>query len=1177
MNFVEKFDVRPSLDASDATNQSVVGPHQHSSDGHTITVDDAHLLFTGDYTRLGSDLILTKDGRKLVFDDYFHGEKRAALASPDGASFSGDIINALTGHVQYAQAAGDPDPGKVIGHVTKLTGNATVIRNGVSIVLNNGDNVYKGDVVQSGSGSSLGITFIDGTVFGLAQNARMVLNEMVYDPNGSNNSSLMSLVQGTITFVAGETAKHGDMKIDTPTAVLGIRGTAVLVEIGFEVQTGNTSVPVKFQVLQEPDGRVGSYVLYAKSDVNFSNPIATVNRAGEVVNFSANGDFTRAQVAQLAPEAKAIVDQALQAYFPNYTPPASTDTKTNGPPAGSTPATPPTPQQEKLVPLNPTGTPTTTPINYIAPTPPSTPDAAPVIKTVEVTITPLNSAPVITVTPVVDLPTFKIADHVTITDPDSNNPAFNDVPEPYVPGSGKVISAVGPGYTPSSIDLAKLVHVDPETGAVTYDVASFAFLKTGDKVVVTIGFDSRSGPDTVAETLDVTIAGVNDVPVVVSARIAVAQGQTVVLSAADIIVSDPDSSSFKFTVTNVSHGNFQVTTDGAHWNNSSTFTTEDINAGHVRFVHDGTELPPAFSIQADDGEASNHLSDVLVGTVNYGNINDPPTITSAALAVSEGGITVLSAADIGVVDPDNISFTFNVSNVTHGNFQTSVDGVSWVDASSFTTQDLASGYVRFVHDGGEAAPTFSIQADDGGSVNNLSNALPGSVSFTNVNDAPVLSPTAPTLSSILVNAVTNGGQTVASIIGSSITDSDAGAVHGIAITSSVALHGTWQFSTDDGTSWTDFGTYSAGSTLLLADTDKVRFLPDGTHQEVATFSYVAWDETSGTHGTAVDASNVGGETAFSVSSDSASITVFSPANVAPVATPVTLAVGTEDITYTITATTLLTGVTDADGPSLSITSVSVASGGGSIVDNGNGTWSYTPATNYNGPVSFNYAASDGSLTSSSAASLTLAAVNDAPTITAASLIVSEGGTVQLTPASIGVIDPDNSSFTFSVTNVTHGNFQTSADGVNWSNATSFTTADLSANHVRFVHDGGEAAPTFSIQANDGSASNNLSNIFAGNVSFTNVNDAPVITAASLTISEGGVVQLTPATIGVTDPDSSSFSFSVTNVTHGNFQISTDGVNWSNATSFTTADLAAQPCPLRPRRRRCRSDLLDPGQ
>ena len=90
----------------------------------------------------------------------------------------------------------------------------------------------------------------------------MVLNEMVYDPNGSNNSSLLSLVAGTITFVAGETAKHGDMKIDTPVATMGIRGTAVLVEIDFTVPGQGGTPNASFQVLVEPDGtarRVGAW------------------------------------------------------------------------------------------------------------------------------------------------------------------------------------------------------------------------------------------------------------------------------------------------------------------------------------------------------------------------------------------------------------------------------------------------------------------------------------------------------------------------------------------------------------------------------------------------------------------------------------------------------------------------------------------------------------------------------------------------------------------------------------------------------------------------------------------------------------------------------------------------------------------------------------------------------
>ena len=238
MNYAGKFDAKLPVDGSGAPfhgHLHVDSVSRPCACRTPLSSPDAHLLFNGDFKRSGVDLILSKDDHELVLQDYFKGEKRAALSSPDGAHLTGDIINALTGHQQFAQADGSASVGKVIGHVTKLVGTATAIRNGVSIILNNGDNVEKGDVVQSGSGSTLGITFIDGTVFGLSSNARMVLNEMVYDPNGSNNSSLLSLVAGTISFVAGETAKHGDMKVDTPVATMGIRGTAVLVEIDFDV------------------------------------------------------------------------------------------------------------------------------------------------------------------------------------------------------------------------------------------------------------------------------------------------------------------------------------------------------------------------------------------------------------------------------------------------------------------------------------------------------------------------------------------------------------------------------------------------------------------------------------------------------------------------------------------------------------------------------------------------------------------------------------------------------------------------------------------------------------------------------------------------------------------------------------------------------------------------------
>ena len=261
--------------------------------------------------------MLSKDGHEFVARDYFRGENRATLASPDGANLTGKTVEALAGQVDYAQAGGNITPAKVIGQVTKLTGSATAIRNGVSISLNVGDNVHKGDVVQSGSDSSLGITFIDGTVFGLSSNARMVLNEMIYNPAGSNNASLLTLVQGTISFVAGATAKNGDMKVETPTATMGIRGTAVLVEIDFDIPQPGVAPPVSFRILVEPNGTTGEYVLLDKLTLL---PIATVNQPGTQTIVNGQGIVTFIASAQIPANAQQLINEIFSLKFTDANP-----------------------------------------------------------------------------------------------------------------------------------------------------------------------------------------------------------------------------------------------------------------------------------------------------------------------------------------------------------------------------------------------------------------------------------------------------------------------------------------------------------------------------------------------------------------------------------------------------------------------------------------------------------------------------------------------------------------------------------------------------------------------------------------------------------------------------------------------------------------------------------------
>src|SRR5262245_9108629 len=196
-------------------------------DAASVTIPDGHLLFTAEFKRKGSDLVLTgDDGHKILVPDYFRHDKQPDLVSPEGALLSASLVELLSGSAtpgQYAQAAA-PVAQQPIGRVETVSGSATVTRNGVAVDLNVGDLVFQGDVVQTRSDSMLGIGFADGSAFSLKENARMALNEFVYDPNGTSNSALFSLNQGAFTFTAGKVAKSGGLRIDTPVA--RIRGTS---------------------------------------------------------------------------------------------------------------------------------------------------------------------------------------------------------------------------------------------------------------------------------------------------------------------------------------------------------------------------------------------------------------------------------------------------------------------------------------------------------------------------------------------------------------------------------------------------------------------------------------------------------------------------------------------------------------------------------------------------------------------------------------------------------------------------------------------------------------------------------------------------------------------------------------------------------------------------------------
>ena len=112
---------RPSTGRVLVDGIDIGGLPQSGNAESSITLPDAHLLFSGHYERYGKDLIISNQTHHFVVPNYFHGDKRPLLVSPDGAPLDSAFVAAMTGHAEYAQAGGNP-AAKVVGHVAKMTG-----------------------------------------------------------------------------------------------------------------------------------------------------------------------------------------------------------------------------------------------------------------------------------------------------------------------------------------------------------------------------------------------------------------------------------------------------------------------------------------------------------------------------------------------------------------------------------------------------------------------------------------------------------------------------------------------------------------------------------------------------------------------------------------------------------------------------------------------------------------------------------------------------------------------------------------------------------------------------------------------------------------------------------------------------------------------------------------------
>jgi VCBS repeat-containing protein len=114
---------------------------------------------------------------------------------------------------------------QVIGNIQSAFGCGTLRRaSGIAVQVMVDDPVCQGDVIETAADGRIGIRFIDGTVFNLSPGTRVAMNEFVCDSTGVSHSALFRLTRGSFAFIAGQVAKSGCLRIDTPLG--SIRGRA---------------------------------------------------------------------------------------------------------------------------------------------------------------------------------------------------------------------------------------------------------------------------------------------------------------------------------------------------------------------------------------------------------------------------------------------------------------------------------------------------------------------------------------------------------------------------------------------------------------------------------------------------------------------------------------------------------------------------------------------------------------------------------------------------------------------------------------------------------------------------------------------------------------------------------------------------------------------------------------
>ncbi|MEZ9271642.1 tandem-95 repeat protein [Vibrio cyclitrophicus] len=641
---------------------------------------------------------------------------------------------------------------------------------------------------------------------------------------------------------------------------------------------------------------------------------------------------------------------------------------------------------------------------------------------------------------------------------------------------------------------------------------------------VDLTYDVSDGTDVVSANIDVQVVPINDVPVAGTTAYSVEEDGSITLSDTQLLANSSDVEGEVF-VSDVSYSG----TDGVFTDNGDgTYTfapNENFNG----------DISLDVSVMDEDGATAETTAGIDVIAVN-----DLPVAGSTTYSVDEDNVITISEAQL-IANSSDIEGDVSVSDVSYsgadGIFTDNGDGtysfaanenfngninldVTVIDDDGATAQTTAGIDVIAVNDA-PVSGDLAYSVDEDGSITLSQEQLLAQASDLDGDDLTAANLTAGDNATVTANDdgsftitpdadfngdidlsfdLSDGTETVVAT-----ADLIVNPVNDIAVVEDVA----YTIEEDGSLTFTD--------EQLLAGASDI----DGDELSVADVSYtgaegVFTDNGDGTY-TFAPNENFNGEVSldFSVSDGTETVdanidVTVTDVNDAPVAGATSYQMN-EDGTITLSPEQLIANSSDVDGE-VSLESVTYSGSDGSLVQNDNGSVTFTPSENFNGDISLDVVVTDDDgATATTTAGIEVLAVNDGPESEEVELTTAEDSTILITQDMLlaQATDIDNTVDELSASGLqidpSLGELLDNEDGT-WS----FTPNENFNGDVPMTFNVSDGQETISVD---------------GNIDVTPVNDAPEAPMIEMQGEEDVVMVIDPAYIAdqVTDLDGDEIS------------------------------------------------------